>query len=111
MKGPGVRVPSPALSGRGRRGLLRPGRGDRRLDHESRALRVVRLRPDPAVEAAHELAADVEPEPGPADAAGHVRVEPEELLEDAAPLGRRDAETLVAHLPAHAAILAPDVHR
>src|SRR4051812_15705851 len=51
--------------------------------------------PDPPVHAVHELAADVEPEPRSADAAREVRVEPEELLEDPAVLGRRDAEPLV----------------
>ena len=37
MRRPGVRVPSPAL-GRGRLGLLGPGRGGRQLDDELRAL-------------------------------------------------------------------------
>ena len=53
------------------------------------------LDPDPAVHAADDLAADVEAEPGAADAAGQVRVEPVELLEDRAVLGGRDPEALV----------------
>ena len=66
------------------------------LDGERRARALVGLDPDAAVHAAHQLAADVEAEPGAADAAGEVRVEAEELLEDAAVLGGRDAEPLVA---------------
>ena len=68
---------------------------DRQLDRERRAAPPVGGDPDPAVHAVHELAADVEAEAGAADAAGQVRVEPEELLEDSRLLGRRDAETLV----------------
>src|SRR5207245_6725605 len=57
--------------------------GHRQLDVEGRAAAETgRVDPDPAVHAVHELAADVEAEAGPADAAGHVRVEPVELLED-----------------------------
>ena len=49
-----------------------------------------------------ELAADVEAEARAADAAGHVRVEAVELLEDAPLLGGGDAEALVVDGKAHA---------
>src|SRR5438876_5646017 len=73
--------------------------GGRDLDHEGRARAVaVVLDPDAPIDAAHELAADVEPEAGTADPAGHLRVETVELLEDEPPLRWRDAEPAVAHL-------------
>src|SRR5207302_9872305 len=89
--------------------------GDWDLDEERRALGLARagavaLDPDAAVEAAHELAADVEAEAGAADAARHVRVEPVELLEDPPALGRRDAEALVRDGPAHTTLAAEDLH-
>src|SRR4029077_4213972 len=62
--------------------------------------------PDAAIETADELAADVEAEARAADAAGHVRVEPVELLEDPAALRDGDSEALVRHRPAHAALAA-----
>ena len=68
---------------------------NRELDRGSRATTAVRGDPDAAVHAMHELAADVEAEACSADAAGQVRVEAEELLEDPRLLGRRDAEALV----------------
>ncbi len=62
---------------------------------------MLRLDPDPPVDAPHELAADVEAEPRAADAAGHVGVETIELLEDSLLLGDRDAETGVADRKLH----------
>src|SRR4030095_14112954 len=53
------------------------------------------LAPDPAVHPADELAADVEAEPGSADAAVEVGVEAIELLEDAVAVADRDAQALV----------------
>src|SRR5581483_4905958 len=93
----------PALLGLGYRNRRRLSsalarrRCDGHLDDEGRPVRSVRLHPDPAVDPAEELAADVEAEAGAADAASHVRVEAVELLEDAALLGGRDAETGVGH--------------
>src|SRR3954462_2615820 len=101
---PWVRVPPPACPRRIREGsgsclLGLPARGalgDGDLDVERRASAVaVALDPDAAVEAADELAADVEAEAGAADAAGHVRIESVELLEDAPALARRDPEAAV----------------
>src|ERR1700675_3021569 len=91
---------------------LDPLRGDRQLDGERRAASPVRGDPDTAVHAVHELAADVEAEAGAADAAGQVRVEPEELLEDSRLLCLRDAETLVFDLEADPAarLLQQDPH-
>src|SRR5205823_14553497 len=86
---------------------------NRNLHAESGALAVVRLDPDAPVEPVDELAADVEPEPGAADASRHVRIEAIELLEDATALGRRDAEPVVAHAPDDVSLLAlePNGHR
>ena len=56
------------------------GEGD--LDVEDRAVAVVRLDPDPTIDAAHELPADVEAQARSADPARHVGIEPVELLED-----------------------------
>src|SRR3954447_7315073 len=129
---PGGRVPPPAFplwtrqrsplstrqSGGGLLGLPRRGGalGDRDLDVERRpaglAARAVRipLDPDAAVQPADELPADVEAEAGAADAAGHVRIEAVELLEDATALRRRDAEAAVRHRPEDAALAARDLH-
>src|SRR5581483_3540637 len=71
--------------------------GDRELQQERRSRAAVRIDPDSSVHARHELAGDVEPEPGAADAAGQVRVEAKELLEDPVLLGGRDAEALIGH--------------
>src|SRR6266568_4462373 len=49
------------------------------------------------------LAADVEAEPGAADAAGEVRIESEELLEDPRLLGRGDSEAAVVDADPNAA--------
>src|SRR4029077_5318535 len=67
--------------------------------------------PDAAVHLLHELSADVQPEPRPADAAREVRVDPVELLEDPLELAGRDAEALVLHLEAdpRPRALAPDL--
>src|SRR5439155_12087721 len=67
------------------------------LHAERGACALARDDPDRAVHQPHELAADVEPETGAAHAAGQIRVEAVELLEDPALLGERDAEPLVAH--------------
>ena len=76
------------------------------FDREGRARADAgRRHPDAAVHAPHELAADVEAEPGAADAAVHIRVEAIELVEDPALLGDRDAKPLVVHREAN---LSPD---
>src|SRR5215831_8598258 len=67
----------------------------RDLDVEDRSRPLVALHPDPAADPANELAGDVEPKSGAPDAAGHVRVEAVELLEDPVALCGRDAETAV----------------
>ena len=61
------------------------GRGSAcgQLDHERRAAACAGLDPDAPAHQADELAADVEPQPGAPNAAGELRVEPEELVEDA----------------------------
>src|SRR4051812_41722816 len=98
--------------GGSRDGLATGGLLDRRdLDDERRALPAVRLDPDAAVEAAHQLAADVEPEAGAADAARHVRIEAIELLEDPPALRGGDAEALIRYGPAHRARRARHLHR
>src|SRR5207253_2453781 len=101
----------PPLWGGGRRFALRGGgasgprlrvplgQGD--LDDEGRAGVVVRLDPDAPVHPADELAADVEPEPGAADSAGHVRIEAVELLEDPRPLRVGNSQARVADDEAH----------
>src|SRR5262249_41001157 len=77
------------------RGFLRD------LDIERRAGKAVRFDPDPAVDAAHELAADVEAESRPADAAGRLEGQAVEPLEDQPLLALRDAGTGVADREAH----------
>src|SRR5437868_7469701 len=57
-----------------------------------------------------DLARDVQAEPGAADAAGHLGVEPIELLEDPCLLGGRDAEALVLDVDAHAVWPVDDAH-
>src|SRR6266487_1662240 len=80
------------------RGRLGSGRN---LHVEDGALPAVRLDPDPPVHASDELAGDVEAQAGATDPAGHVRVEPVELLEDPALLGGWDAEPLVGDGETH----------
>ena len=63
-----------------RRALHAVATGSSTVNVEPRRPR--RLDPDASVHPVHELAADVEAEPGAADAAGQVRVEAVELLED-----------------------------
>src|SRR5262249_22451447 len=102
-----------------RRNVLRPrtefggprGRDRRRrrqLEQERRAFAGLRLQPDVAAHAADELVADVEAEPGTADAAGHLRVDAVELLEDAALLVDGDPEALVANVEDHVALVRLD---
>src|SRR6266550_1165896 len=67
----------------------------RNLHMEDRAAPAVGLDPDSPVHAADELAGDVEAQAGAPDSPGHVWIDPVELLEDAALLGRRYAEPLV----------------
>ena len=102
-----MRKPDPSLVGKNGRpsgrpcSLVRP-LGGRQFDDEGRAAAEARgLDPDAAVHPTNELATDVEAEPGAADSAGHVRIEPVELLEDAALLGRRDAEAFVGDHEPH----------
>src|SRR5206468_5445475 len=59
---------------------------------------------DLAAHAADELAADVETEPGAADAAGQLRIDAVELAEDPPLLERRDPDSLVADGQPHAAV-------
>src|SRR5207244_9151625 len=73
----------------------------RNLHVEDRAAAAVGLDPDPPVHAANEFARDVEPQAGAADSAGHVGVEPVELLEDPALLGGWNAEPFVGDGEAH----------
>src|SRR4051794_5808569 len=75
-----------------RRTLLAGGQ----LDRERRAAGA-RLDGDRPVHAGQELAADIEPEARAADAAPHVRVEADELLEDALLLAVGDPGAPVAH--------------
>jgi putative membrane protein len=65
------------------------------LEREGRALPGLRLDPDVAVHRPDQLAADVEPKAGSADAAPMVGVEAVELVEDPLLLAHRDPETLV----------------
>src|SRR5262249_13167873 len=76
------------------------GRRERELEQEGRAGAAVRLDPDPPVHALDELPADVEAQAGTADAAALVRVQPDELLEDALLASARDPEPFVAHFDA-----------
>jgi hypothetical protein len=52
-------------------------------------------RGNPATHPTHELATDVEPEPGAADAAGQIRIAPVELCEDPTQLVAGDSEAVV----------------
>ena len=78
----------------GRRRPLAPAFpvGGGQLDDERRALAERGLDPDLPVHPPHQLPADVEAEPGAADAARHPGVEPVELLEDPPVLAGGDAE-------------------
>src|SRR3954452_4382415 len=89
-----------------RRTLLAGGE----LNRERRHVRA-RLDCDRAVHPRHELAADVEAEAGPADAAAHVRVEADELLEDPLLLAVRDARPAVADGEGHAGAARLDMER
>src|SRR5262245_59868604 len=68
----------------------------------------VRLDPDAATHPSHELVTDVEPEPRAAHAAGHLRVEAVELLEDLRLLAFRDAQALVPHPEADVTFVGRD---
>src|SRR4051812_11622569 len=89
------------------------GRLLRDLDVEGRSGAAVGFDPDAALDAAHELAADVEAEAGAADAAAHVGVEAVELLEDPPLLARGDPEAGVRDREADVAFarLERDVDR
>src|SRR5689334_13466434 len=80
----------------------------RDLDIEDRSLAVVRLDPDPPADPPDELAGDVEAEARAADAAGHVRVEAVELLEDPVALRGWDAEAGVGDGEPHRALRGRD---
>src|SRR5919198_4140169 len=85
------------------------GRPDgRELEEEGRALAFGGRDPDAHVHPLHELAADVEPEPGASYPAGQVRVESVELLEDPPLLVERDADPLVTYGEADAPLLRLD---
>src|SRR3954467_3551653 len=81
----------------------------RQLEAEARALALIRLDPDRPVHPPYELAGDVEAEPGAAPAAGQVRVDAVELVEDPALLARRDAETGVGNAEVDRVVAAPDL--
>src|SRR3989442_4406622 len=105
--GPACRIRLPTLFASGGQGGFRPGLGrrfggGRDLDVEDRPATVVRLDPDSALHAAHELVRDVETEARSADASLHVRVEPVELFEDPALFPAWDPEALVGDREAHA---------
>src|SRR5207247_5805982 len=70
---------------------------DRKQDSEARALAGLGVDLEPPIHALDELAADVEAQPAAADAAGLLRIEPVELLEDPLLLRARDPEPLVGH--------------
>src|SRR5262249_29867093 len=70
--------------------------GGGQVDDEDRAARLAAFDPDLALHLADELPADVQAEPGAADATRQLRVEAVELLEDPLPLARWDADPLVA---------------
>src|SRR5207248_2402598 len=92
--------PSGVLSAGGlrvhRKGPLgkRPGL-NRQLQQEGRSLPLARLDPDVSAHSVHELAADVQTQPGPAHPTRHLRIESIELLEDPGLLVRRDADAFV----------------
>src|SRR5579862_1806411 len=71
---------------------------ERQPNGERRARAVARRDGELATHLAHELAADVETEPRAADAVGHIRIEPVELLEDPSLLLERDADARVGDL-------------
>src|SRR5215208_5457232 len=76
--------------------------GRRQLDREGRARALGGLDADRAAHAQDQLPADVQAEAGAAHAAGEVRVEPVELLEDPLLLAGWNPEPLVGHEEAHA---------
>ena len=69
--------------------------GERKLHDEGRALAFFRADGEPTIHPADELAADVEAEPRPADAARELGIDPVELAEDPLLLPVGDAEALV----------------
>src|SRR5215470_20031529 len=68
----------------------------RQLEREGRPFALPRRHPDSSVHLVDELLADVEPEARTAHTAGHLRVQPVELVEDALLLDERDAKSVVA---------------
>src|SRR5439155_21545936 len=74
-------------------------------DREARALTGLGVDLEAAVHALDELAADVEPQAAAAHAAGLLRVEAVELLEDPLALGARDPQPLVRDLDEALAVL------
>src|SRR5207247_6741908 len=84
--------------------------GSTELVVEDGSLGAVRLDPDPSVDPADELPGDVEPEAGAAYAAGHVGIQPVELLEDPFALARRDAETAIGDREADDPLVALEPH-
>src|SRR4029450_1268793 len=80
------------------------------LEIERRALADLRLDADRAAHPAHELAADVEPEPGAARHGPVLRVGAVELLEHSLVLAGGDPHPLVAHLGAHPGLGRPGAH-
>src|SRR3954468_23998907 len=81
----------------------------RQLEAEARALALARLDPDRPVHPPHELPGDVEAEPGAAHAAGQVRVDAVELVEDPALLARRDTEAGIDDAEADRMVAARDL--
>src|SRR5688572_1739414 len=72
---------------------------------KGRAFPRLGLDPDAALHPFDQLARDVQPEPGPPDAAGESRIEPVELLEDPLLLVLRDAEPPVRDRKANTPIV------
>ena len=81
---------------------------NRQIDDEDRALSLLRADREAASHPANELAADVEAEPGAADAARELGIDAVELAEDPPLLEGRDADPFVADSDANAAIARRD---
>src|SRR6478672_12511857 len=80
----------------------------RQFEAEVRAAALTRLDRDRAVHPAHELAGDVEAKPGTAHAAGQIRVDAVELVEDPALLAQRHPEPGVDDAEPHSVVEALD---
>src|SRR5215207_2924345 len=110
---PRWRVTSRWLRGLRDDGLLAgAARQQRQVDDERRPLPFPRADRDPALHPPDELAADVQAQPGSADAPGLLGIDAVNLAEDPLLLAVRDPETLVPHCDPQAAVarLELDLH-